>query len=475
MGCAEIISLDEVRARKQWESLRQQLHARFDQWLDRLEEQWPESEPTLAAVTETVWDLRHALTGSLTETIVTHTHQDEYTRQQSHCPQCDRLLTARAPVPRTVETMVGPVQLERPYFYCRTCRCGVYPLDEVLGLTAGRSQLDVQKAAAKLVTEVPYDEAHTLFRDLTGIGLGSERMHTLTNQVAEGLTVLDVAPLRDEIARRITEVAAGRWRRPVVVLGIDGAYVPTRPESARVPQEGQRRTRAKRARWRGQWRDAKGLRLYLLDGERLVHLLSWHQVQTEEQLGEALAQIKKAGVIPEDHVRLCVVADGAEWIWKHVQALFPQARQVLDYYHCAQYIHKIAKAHYGTSLQGLEGAEATMTRLYLGKVNAVLGGLRRMHPMSDEAAQVIANGWEYLNEHRGRTTYRQLRRGGYPLGSGGIESSNKFICHVRLKRSGAWWYETNSNQMLALRCAKYNGTLDQVFVRYQQRLRKTSE
>ena len=61
-----------------------------------------------------------------------------------------------------------------------------------------------------------------------------------------------------------------------------------------------------------------------------------------------------------------------------------------------------------------------------------------------------------------------LRRGGYPLGSGGIESSNQFICHVRLKRSGAWWYEASSNQMLALRCAKYNGTFNQVFVRYRQ-------
>jgi hypothetical protein len=49
------------------------------------------------------------------------------------------------------------------------------------------------------------------------------------------------------------------------------------------------------------------------------------------------------------------------------------------------------------------------------------------------------------------------------------------MCHVRLKRSGAWWYEVNSNKMLALRCAKYNGTLDQVFVRYQQRLREMSE
>ena len=43
--------------------------------------------------------------------------------------------------------------------------------------------------------------------------------------------MLDVAPSRDEIARRIAEVATGRWRHPVLVLGIDGAYVP-RPESA---------------------------------------------------------------------------------------------------------------------------------------------------------------------------------------------------------------------------------------------------
>jgi hypothetical protein len=475
MGAAEVISFEEVRARKQWDALRGQLHTRFDQWLDRLEAQLQEPAPTLAQVTETVWNLRQELTGGLTETIVAHAHRGESTRQQTRCPQCDQCLQARAPVSRTVETMVGAVQIERPYFYCRPCRCGVYPLDAALGLAPGRTQLDVHKAAVKLVTEVPYDEAQTLFGTLTGVGLGSERMHTVTNHLAEGLTVLDVIPPRHEIEQRIAAVSAGRYRRPVLVLGIDGAYVPTRPDSARKPCEGQRRKRARRARWRGQWRDAKGFRFYLLDGERIVHVLSWHQVQNEEQLGAALKQVKEAGVIPEEQVRLCVVCDGAEWIWKHVQALFPQARQVLDYYHCAQYLHRVAKAHYGASVQALEWVEATMTRLYLGKVGVVLGGLQRMQAQSDEAAQAIANCWDYLNEHRGRTAYRKLRRGGYPLGSGGIESSNRFICHVRLKRSGAWWYESNSNQMLALRCAKYNGTLDQVFVRYQQRLRETSE
>jgi hypothetical protein len=472
MGAAEVIAFEEVRARKQWDSLRHQLHERFDQWLDTLETQWHEPPSTLPEVTATVWALRQQLTGGITEAIVAHVHRGEHDRTQVTCPRCHGVLKAREHVCRTVETMVGLVRLERPYFYCRTCREGMYPLDDALGLVAGCKQLDMQQVAAQLVTEVPYDTAQALFRDLTGVPFGSERMHTLTNQVAEHLTVVDVAPSRPEIERRIAEVAAGRFRRPVMVLGIDGAYVPTRPDSARTPGAGRRGKRAQRARWRGQWRDAKGFRFSLLDGERIVHVLSWHQVQNEEQLGEALKQIKEAGLIPEAQVRLCVVCDGAEWIWKHVQTLFPQARQVLDYYHCAQYLHRVAKTHYGTAGQAIEWVEATMTRLYLGKVGLVLGGLRRMQAQSDEAAKAIANCWDYLNEHRGRTHYRQLRRGGYPLGSGGIESSNKFICHVRLKRSGAWWYEANSNQMLALRCAKYNGTLEQVFARYQQRLRE---
>ena len=195
-------------------------------------------------------------------------------------------------------------------------------------------------------------------------------------------------------------------------------------------------------------------------------------MQNEEQLGEALQQVKEAGLIPQEQVRLCVVCDGASWIWKHVQSLFPSARQVLDYYHCKEYLHKVAKVQYESSERALEWVEATLTRLYLGKVGWVLGGLRRMQPASEAALKAIDNCWVYLQNHRDRTHYGKLRRGGYPIGSGGIESSNKFICHVRLKRSGAWWYECNGNEMLALRCAKYNGTFDRVFERHRQRLRK---
>ena len=251
--------------------------------------------PHSTQITETVWALRQDLTGRLTEAIVDHAHRFEFIRQEMVCedlPVHGHDATVGVSYRRHHG---GQVRLERPYFYCRVCKVGLYPLDEALGLTPGRTQLDVQKAAARLVVETAYDEAQTLFHDLTGVHLGSERMHTLTNRVAEGLSVLGYCPVT---LSRLTSaslksclgstLAAGKWRRPVVVFGIDGAYAPTRPESARGRRPGQRRQRARGPLWKGQWREVKGFRFYLIDGERIVHLLSWHQIQHEAELGEAL-------------------------------------------------------------------------------------------------------------------------------------------------------------------------------------------
>ena len=54
----------------------------------------------------------------------------------SECPLCHRRIKARPKkVKREVTTLVGPIVLHRPYFYCQGCRYGFYPLDEALGLS----------------------------------------------------------------------------------------------------------------------------------------------------------------------------------------------------------------------------------------------------------------------------------------------------------------------------------------------------
>ena len=80
MGCAEVISLNEARARTHWTTLRQRLHERFDRWLDQLEAALPEGTPTLGQVSATIWALRQQLTGGVAETIVHHSHPEEQQR-----------------------------------------------------------------------------------------------------------------------------------------------------------------------------------------------------------------------------------------------------------------------------------------------------------------------------------------------------------------------------------------------------------
>jgi hypothetical protein len=470
MGHAEIIPLDDIRTNHHRRQLRQILHECFDRWLDTLESDLDDTAMTLSDLTTTIWQLRQALMGQLTQTVIQHLYAAEADSCQSLCPTCERSLKARRQSRRTVETLLGPVDFKRSYFYCTVCCKGFHPLDVSLEVVSGRDQLDIQQAIAKLCAEVPYDTAQALFEELRGISVSAERMHTLTNVLADGLSVMDVAPDSDEIRTQIRKLRAGKLRRPVMVLAIDGAHVPTRPDEAGELRDAPKRYRARRSRWKGGYKEAKGLRLYAFEEDRIVHVLSWHQIQNDEAIGEALDQIEQAGLIREDDVRLCVIGDGAPWIWNQIESRFPHARQVLDYYPCSERIHQVSVSLYGQGVKAQEWAEATLTRLYLGEAGHVIGGLKRMRVGSQEQSHEIVKLIDYLEEHRHRTTYGQLRRGGYAIGSGGIESANKFISHVRLKRSGAWWYVGNSNRMLALRCAKYNGTFERVIKHRREQL-----
>jgi len=149
---------------------------------------------------------------------------------------------------------------------------------------------------------------------------------------------------------------------------------------------------------------ASGARRKGCAADRIVHGRSWHHVQNDEQRGEALKQRKEAGLIPAEPGRRCGICDGAEWRWQHVQALFPRARQGLDYYPCAQSLHRVAQAHSGASVQAVAWVEAIMPRLSRGQVSFVRGAVRRRQAQSEEAAKAMANCWDSLNEHRGRTT-----------------------------------------------------------------------
>ena len=464
-----VLSLAAYQRRQLREAFRKQAHGALDDLLDRLEARMgedPTLQPTLFDLTQVVLEERSGFTGALTQAFVERRY-DAYLRQEeAACPQCQRTLTARPAQTRTVETLVGPVTLKRPYFYCVACRHGFYPLDEALGLSPRVKQADVQHAGVKLGLEMPCQRAATLLGELTDASMSDYTIHEVMHEIGGGLDVLQVAPSAETIQARVAQVAEGRKWKPILVLAADAADVPSRPEDAKGTRPGRKKSRARRRRWEGQYYEAKGFRFYLVDDDRIVHLLSWHQVGNEEAFGAALRQVKEAGLIPEDQVRLCAVADGAPWIWKWVGELYPGARQILDYYHCSGYLHAVAETQYADDpVRATQWVEAALARLFCGEGAGVVWGLQRMNPASEAAQEAIDDARKYLEKRLHQVDYGSHRKGGYPIGSGAIESAHRFIGHVRLKRPGAWWYQENSNAVLALRCALYNGTLSTLFNR----------
>jgi len=414
----------------------------------------------LSDITSTLFRHKGDILGQMVLVFIRKRHGALLEQEQCPCPECGRVLKKRGMHKRQVETLAGQFELERPYFYCTHCSLGMYPLDEALGLGACAKQDDVRSVGVWLATELPYELASETFRRCTGMQFSARSLHESVNRAAAEVDVLDACPTKAEVTEKIARIAEGKRWRPVMMMTIDGAEEPVRPEPS--PRKGKR--------GKGEWKEAKGFRLYLLDEDRIDHLISWHQIGSNQDLAEALKTIKEAGLIPEESVRLCVVADGAAWIWNRIEELFPDARQVLDFYHCSEYLHGVAAAQYGKrSDQALEWVQATLVRLSLNEEGNVIAGLKRMKAASAEAAKLIDNAIVHLRRHSGRLNYASARRGGYHIGSGAIESANKMICHCRLKRSGAWWYPSCANNVLKLRCAKYNGTYDRVMGLYRPR------
>jgi len=420
--------------------------------LDRIEKDG--SMESITDISKALFTNRAEIMGQAAMALIERKYGHLLDQQYCPCPNCLRRIKSKPKkVRRKIDTLVGPVTLYRPYFYCRTCGFGFYPLDDALGLSERKVQVDIQELEAWLAAEMPYETTAEALERCSGVTLSNHHAHDVVNEIADDIHLLDVCPDKAEIHRQIEVLSKDKFRRPVLMIGIDGAHAPTRPEPS--PKKGKR--------GKGEWKEVKGFRIYLLDNMRIVHLISWHQIKSDKVLANDLLEIKQAELIPEDKVRICVIGDGAPWIWNRVKEVYPDAKKVLDYYHCSEYLHDLANSQYGKSSQkAREWVEAALTHLFLNKADRIIAGIKRMRPKSEVAKDQIDKTVGYLNERKKMINYGSLRRGGYHIGSGGIESSNKFISNVRLKRSGAWWYPTNANNILKLRCAKYNKTFDRI-------------
>jgi len=161
-------------------------------------------------------------------------------------------------------------------------------------------------------------------------------------------------------------------------------------------------------------------------------------IQEAEQFGQLLwATGLQHQVDTSDEI--VFVADGAAWIWNLVKEYFPDAVQIVDWYHASAYLTPIAEAAFGPhTSQANEWLTQTRSDLWEGRLQQVMQSCRSLWSNAP-ARPFIEKAVTYYDHNEQRLDYARFRQGGYLIGSGTIESACKQIAALRLKRSGARW------------------------------------
>jgi hypothetical protein len=86
---------------------------------------------------------------------------------------------------------------------------------------------------------------------------------------------------------------------------------------------------------------------------------------------------------------LVFVCAGAAWIWKLVEHNFPQAVQIVDWYHACQYLYPLAEALYQTPEQQTAWVSQMKALLWEGEVETILQEVRKLPERVGAPAQQL--------------------------------------------------------------------------------------
>ena len=148
------------------------------------------------------------------------------------------------------------------------------------------------------------------------------------------------------------------------------------------------------------------------------------------------------------------IGDGAHWIWKLVEEHFPEAIQIVDWYHASEYIWKVAHAVYGEGSDlARQWAKDRLDELWAGQVDEVLRHCQE-HASAGEAVQQAIT---YYTNNKDRMRYPEYRAKGLQIGSGTVESGCKHVIGARLKGAGMIWNVEGARAVAKVRARLRSG------------------
>lgn len=349
-------------------------------------------------------------------------------------------------VPRTIHTLFGSGVLMRKGYQKEGGKIR-FPLDTVLGLhrghTAGRSALLCRAAARG-----PFEQAAEDVEAYTGIPVSGRTLQRLAREVGghmEHFLRKDTLPEPATIVPRVYVLMDGTGA-PLRKMDLIGRLGKGPLGEARTHEVKLAAIFTQHPRLgEDPWRDVDTT-TYVATDERVAPFGCMVRAEFRRRFS-------RVGEV-------VVLGDGAAWIDTIAQGHFHGAIRIVDWYHAAEHVGKLAGFfHPQGSAPWQKLRKRWICKLWNGKVSALIRDAKhRLSPSQKEEGEKLLH---YFTHYAEAMRYDLFRSQGMFIGSGVVESACKTVVCQRFKASGMHWSQRGLKPVLSLRTGLLSHRFDE--------------
>lgn len=131
---------------------------------------------------------------------------------------------------RTFLSVVGTVEVRRPYYLCSHCSKGQHPVDCELGVTDLESSPGVRRMEAVVGSEMPFAKACEPMKVLAGLEVPAKAIERAAETIGEAIAAHDEREI--DRAKQLVLPVVSRQNIPRMYVLMDGVQIPVVPAEA---------------------------------------------------------------------------------------------------------------------------------------------------------------------------------------------------------------------------------------------------
>jgi hypothetical protein len=347
-------------------------------------------------------------------------------------------------------TVLGPVTVRRAYYYDREHRRGYCPKDLALDIDGTSYSSGVRRMMSKVGAYRPFGLGHEDLYELADIRVSAKEVERISQMVGDQAETFHAAEAKASLSGKIVPIKPV----PRMYVCMDGTGVPVVKKETAGRQgkgeDGQAKTREAKLGcvFTQTHLDEAG---HPVRDENSTSYTG--AIETAEVFGTRIYQeAMRRGMDSAGDV--CVIGDGAPWIWNIADEQFYGATQVVDLYHAREHYWNVARACFGQNNAKLhQWTEERRIELDDGRVEEVIHAINQCSSLPGYNKVICDREIGYFTKNKDRMRYADFRKRGLFVGSGVLEAGCRTVIGQRLKHSGMHWTVRGANSIIALRCS----------------------